>query len=73
MIAKDADLLFENGMLVYHLDGAATITLYDLQGRAVLSVDAEGNGSVSTSNLPAGIYAYGVEGCVKKNGKIYVK
>ncbi len=73
MIAKDADLTFENGMLVYNLDGAATITLYDLQGRAVLIANAEGNGSVSTANLPAGIYAYSVAGCTNKNGKIYVK
>lgn len=73
MIEKDANLYFENGAIVYNLDGAAAISLYDLQGRAVLSVNAEGNGSISTANLPAGIYAYSVEGAVKKNGKIFVK
>ncbi len=61
--------------LEYNLDGHANIALYDITGRQVLNVSAEGQGTVNTHTLHTGIYIYSVRTASgdKLTGKIYVK
>lgn len=61
--------------LEYNLDGNANIALYDITGRQVLNVNAEGQGTVNTHTLHTGLYLYSVRTATgaKQTGKIYVK
>lgn len=61
--------------LEYNLSGRGNISLYDITGRQVMNVAAEGQGTVNTHTLPAGLYIYSVrkpDGS-RQTGKIYVK
>ncbi len=61
--------------LEYNIDGHANIALYDITGRQVLNVAAEGQGTVNTHTLRTGIYLYSIRnaGGAKHTGKIYVR
>lgn len=58
-----------NKSLTYNLDGASTISIFNLAGTTVASHKVSGRGSVSLASLPAGAYLYraeGVKGCAGK-------
>ena len=55
----------------YEVEQPATLSIVDMQGRTVRSIPVEGNGSVNVSDLPAGMYAYGIAG--GKMQKLIVK
>lgn len=44
----------------YEVSQPATLAIYDVQGRVVRQMPVCGNGTVMVSDLPAGIYAYGI-------------
>lgn len=48
----------EGDDLVYRLDDAQTLVVCDASGRQVLSAPVKGNGSVSLSSLPTGLYLF---------------
>lgn len=73
MIAVDNAFRAVDGAINYNLSGASEISLYDMSGNCVLKANANGQGSLSTANLPAGIYVYSINGNVKSNGKIFVR
>ncbi|MBR6900061.1 MAG: T9SS type A sorting domain-containing protein, partial [Bacteroidales bacterium] len=55
----------------YAVEQPSTLTIVDMQGRTVRSMPVEGNGTVNVSDLPAGLYAYGIAG--GKMQKLIVK
>ncbi len=55
----------------YEVEHPSTLTIVDMQGRTVRSIPVYGNGSVNVSDLPAGLYAYGIDGGMMQ--KIIVK
>lgn len=55
----------------YAVEQPATLAIVDMQGRTVRSIPVMGNGSVNVSDLPAGLYAYGIAG--GKMQKLIVK
>lgn len=55
----------------YEVEQPATLTIVDMQGRTVRSIPVKGTGSVNISDLPAGLYAYGIAG--DKMQKLIVK
>lgn len=55
----------------YEVEQPATLAIVDMQGRTVRSIPVKGNGSVNVSDLPAGLYAYGIAG--GKMQKLIVK
>ncbi len=61
--------------LEYNLTDRAVVTLYDITGRQVLHANAEGQGTVNTHTLPAGLYIYAIRSAngTRQTGKIYVK
>jgi len=44
----------------YSVEQPSTLVIYDAQGRQVREMAINGNGTLSISNLPAGVYAYGI-------------
>lgn len=44
----------------YSVEQPSTLVVYDAQGRQVRAMAISGNGTLSISNLPAGVYAYGI-------------
>ncbi|MDE6120286.1 MAG: T9SS type A sorting domain-containing protein [Muribaculaceae bacterium] len=59
-----------NGGIEYNIAEPSTVELYSITGRKVLSTTLSGEGTMSTSELPRGIYVYTIAG---KSGKIYVR
>lgn len=55
----------------YAVEQPATLAIVDMQGRTVRSIPVKGNGTVNVSDLPAGLYAYGIAG--GKMQKLIVK
>lgn len=70
VIAHDKEIFLINGQLHYALSGAATLNLYDANGRTVKTAVLEGNGILSLSELPKGIYIYTLSGNNQISGKI---
>lgn len=59
--------------LNYTLESASTLSVYSLSGKTVVSRNVSGNGSISLSNLPAGVYLYRVAGKNGKSGKFIIR
>ena len=60
-ILTDNDLTFENGMLLFNdLPVDAVISVYDLSGKLLQRVNAEGNFALSLDGLAKGIYIVNV-------------
>lgn len=57
-------------VLHYNVAAAENLTLYNISGRAVLSRSVNGNGTISLSGLPAGVYVYRLG---HEAGKLLVK
>lgn len=70
MIQKDRNVAFSNNALVFNLSGAANATVYDMQGRKVLSTIVSGNGSLDLNTLGRGAYIYRIGNI---SGKVLVK
>ena len=68
VINHDSEINYMNGALNYNLSGAATINVYDVNGRLVKSAEAQGNGTLPLSDLGKGIYLYSISG--SPSGKI---
>lgn len=75
LVESTRPVRYTSAGLEYNLTGRAVITLYDITGRQVLNANAEGQGTVNTHTLPAGLYLYSVRnaGGTRLTGKIYVK
>ncbi len=73
VIGIDSDFRPVAGGIDYNFNGAANVAIYDLAGKKVLGASLSGSGVLSTSELPAGVYVYAVNGCVNKSGKIALK
>lgn len=56
--------------LAYGVEGSSQLTLYTIAGQTALSRSVSGNGSISLSGVPAGVYIYRL---ADKTGKIVVK
>lgn len=56
----------QGSALTYNVLTETTLTVYNIAGRAVVSTTVNGNGAVSLSDLPAGIYIYRLD---KLSGK----
>ena len=70
MIQKDRNVAFSDNALVFSLSGAANATVYDMQGRKVLSTVVNGNGTLDLNSLGRGAYIYRIGNI---SGKILVK
>ena len=70
VIKNNASFRAVAGGIEYSLDAPATVELYSITGRKVLSAHLEGNGTLSTASLPKGIYVYTLG---DKSGKLYIR
>lgn len=57
-------------VLHYNVANAENLALYNISGRAVLNRTISGNGTISLSGLPAGVYVYRLG---REAGKVIVK
>lgn len=73
MIKADDALRVADGALLYNVEKASSISIFDMSGKRVISARVNGEGSLSTSGLAKGIYTYAISGGVTKTGKIFVK
>ncbi len=75
LIENKKALRYTSAGLEYNLDGNGVIALYDITGRQVLNVAAEGQGTINTHALRTGLYIYSLrtDKGNKTTGKIYVK
>ena len=72
-IESESAIRIANGEIIYHVEKASAIAIYDLAGRKVIDANVDGAGSISTADLQNGVYVYSVKGGVNKSGKILVK
>lgn len=72
-IGIDNDFRPVNGGIEYNFEGTANVAIHDLKGNKVLASELNGQGTLSTAHLPAGIYVYAINGCVNKSGKIAIR
>ena len=70
IVADDAAFRAVSGGIQYTVGAPTAAALYSITGKKVLSANINGNGTLSTANLPAGIYIYTLNG---KSGKIVLK
>jgi len=70
VIADDASFRAVKGGIEYNLDAPAAVALYSITGQKVLTANLNGTGTLSTANLPAGIYVYTLNG---HSSKIYLR
>lgn len=57
------------GAIEYSVNESANLALYNLKGKLALSENVSGNGTISTTHLPSGIYVYTLG---NEKGKIYI-
>lgn len=72
-IESESAIRIANGEIIYNVEKASAIAIYDLAGRKVIDANVDGAGSISTADLQNGVYVYSVKGGVNKSGKILVK
>ncbi len=65
-VALTSDFGVVDGGIAYAVESPATLTIYSLTGRKVLSTKISGTGTISTSNLPTGVYLCQLNGKTKK-------
>ena len=70
VLQNDKALRVVDGAIEYSLEAPAELTLYALDGTKVAAWTLDGNGTVSTAGLPAGIYAYTLG---QTGGKLYLR
>ena len=60
--------------ILYNLPSAAQVSVYDILGGKALETAVSGNGSLSLSHLPTGIYIYTVKGdAIRQSGKLVIR
>lgn len=72
ILENDDTFYVENGVIVYNLDKATKVNLYDMDGKCALSTTLAGSGNYSLEGLNSGIYVYTLDG-TSKTGKVFVK
>lgn len=70
VIANDNAFLPVEGGVEYSFNAPTQVAIYSLAGEAMIETSLNGNGTLSTANLPAGIYVYKAGA---KSGKIYLR
>lgn len=70
MVEVTDNISFSNGAITYNMQSPALFSLYSLIGNRMLSTELEGNGTISTAALPAGVYIYTIG---RKTGKILIR
>lgn len=74
IIENNKAVEFTSAGLAYNVKGNATLSLFNALGQSAMKQNVHGNGVVSTSNLPRGLYFYTLRGNgVNQSGKIYIK
>lgn len=70
-VLKGSDgVYFDGKVLNYSVPQNGKITIYDINGRSVMSVAVDGNGTIDLSGLAKGIYSYVVNAGSRVTGKI---
>lgn len=70
IITDKANFRAVAGGIQYSFDAPTAVALYSITGQKALATTLNGNGTLSTANLPAGIYVYTLNG---KSGKLYIR
>lgn len=70
VITNDKSFSFANGAINYTVEGNTNAALYNAEGKCVLNTEVNGQGSISTTGIPAGIYIYRLG---NKTGKIFIR
>lgn len=70
LIENSADLYFNGSAIVYSLDAPSVFRLYTAEGLCVLETSLEGEGTIATEGMAAGIYVYTLG---SKTAKIFIK
>lgn len=70
IFSNDNDFRAVTGAIAYRFNAPTQVTIFTLAGETVLETTLDGEGSLSTASLPAGVYAYKAGA---KAGKIYIR
>lgn len=70
VIAGNDQFRAVSGGIEYSFDAPTAVAIYSITGQKTISTQLNGNGTLSTSELPAGVYVYTLNG---KSGKIYIR
>lgn len=73
VVKFDPSFCVGNGVINYDLNGAAVASIYNLNGAEVLRANISGQGTISTANLPKGVYVYRLQGAKNIAGKLIVR
>lgn len=73
LLGTGNEVVLSGNTLYYDLAGASELNVYSLSGRVVLNKTVSGNGNISLSNLPKGVYLYKLSGKVNKAAKIIIR
>ncbi len=73
VIENSNSFLPVKGGIEYSVATPTRVSLYSIVGLKVLETTIDGSGVLSTSELPAGVYVYTLEGSAAKSGKIYLR
>lgn len=73
-VVSDRTLTIGSDVISYNLDGSAQIGVYDILGGKAMEATVSGEGTLSLSSLPKGIYIYMVRGdAVRQSGKLVIR
>lgn len=73
VVKFDPSFRVGNGVINYDLNGSAVASIYSINGAEVVRAEISGQGTISTADLPAGIYVYRLQGAKNIAGKLIVK
>lgn len=73
VIAQDRTAFATPNAIYYSVSGNTAVSVYDMNGRRVLSSNVAGSGSIDLSNLAGGMYIYRFNGASNISGKVLVK
>lgn len=73
VVKFDPSFCVGNGHISYDLNGAAVASIYNLNGAEVVRANISGQGTISTANLPKGVYVYRLQGAKNIAGKLIVR
>lgn len=69
-ITSNNTIEYTGNGFAYSLNAPAQFALYSITGAQVMSANLNGNGTLATDGLKAGVYVYTLDG---KTGKVYVR
>ncbi|MDE5869959.1 MAG: T9SS type A sorting domain-containing protein, partial [Muribaculaceae bacterium] len=70
IFANDNDFRAVTGAIEYRFDAPTQVAIFNLAGETVLEATLNGEGSLNTTSLSKGVYAYKAGA---KSGKIYIR